>query len=62
MCLSKVYLKKNSDLELIMEDTAIIQVDDTFILLKDLFGASTRIEAKVQSIDLMKHTVVLVNT
>lgn len=59
MCLSKVYLQTNTGLELVMEDTAKIQVDGNMIILKTIFGESTKIEAHVQQVDLMTHKVIL---
>ena len=59
MCLSKVYLQTNTGLELVMEDTANIQVDGNTVILNNLFGASAKIEAHVQQIDLMSHKVIL---
>ncbi|MFX0200895.1 MAG: CooT family nickel-binding protein, partial [Candidatus Hodarchaeota archaeon] len=53
MCLSKVYLKINSGLELVLEDTANIQVKGNTVILKDLFGKTSIIEAKIQQIDLV---------
>lgn len=62
MCLSKVYLKINSGLELVLEDTANIQVEGNTVILKDLFGKTSKIEATIQQIDLVSHKVILVNS
>ncbi|MFX0203283.1 MAG: CooT family nickel-binding protein [Candidatus Hodarchaeota archaeon] len=62
MCLSKVYLKINSGLELVLEDTANIQVEGNTVILKDLFGKTSMIEATIQQIDLVSHKVILVNS
>jgi len=62
MCLSKVYLKTNSGKELVMEDTANVQVEGNTVILKDLFGKTFKIEATIQQIDLVSHKVILVNS
>lgn len=62
MCLSKVYLKTNSGLELVMEDTANVQVEGNTVILKDLFGRTSNVEATIQQIDLVSHKVILVNS
>ena len=62
MCLSKVYLKTNSGLELVMEDTTTVQVDGKTVIMKDLFGRAAKVEAKIQLIDLVANKVILMNS
>jgi predicted RNA-binding protein len=60
MCESNVYLKKDNDEELIMENVAAISPigEDTFIL-KGLLGESMEVKAIIEDINLMGHKIIL---
>lgn len=60
MCESNVYLKKEDNTELIMENVAAISPagNDTF-LLKGLLGESMEVKAVIEDINLMGHKITL---
>jgi len=60
MCESNVYLIKDDDAELIMENVAAISPSgkDTF-LLKGLLGESMEVKAVIEDINLMGHKITL---
>ncbi len=60
MCESNVYLKKDNNEELIMENVAAINpVDDNTFLLKGLLGESMEVKAIIEDINLMGHKIIL---
>lgn len=60
MCESNVYLKKDNNEELIMENVAAVTPagKDTF-LLKGLLGESMEVKAIIEDINLMGHKITL---
>ena len=60
MCESNVYLRKDNDEKLIMENVAAITPvnQDTFVL-KGLLGESMEVKAIIQDINLMGHKIIL---
>jgi len=60
MCESNVYLRKDNDEKLIMENVAAITpvAEDTFIL-KGLLGESMEVKAIIEDINLMGHKIIL---
>ena len=57
MCLSNVY--RASDKELLMDNTARIEVKDGVIILRDLFGRVLKITGHIASVDLENNEVIL---
>ena len=60
MCESNVYLRKDNDEKLIMENVAAVTPvgGDTF-LLKGLLGESMEVQAVIEDINLMGHKITL---
>ncbi len=60
MCESNVYLRKDNDEELIMENVAAISpVGENTFLLKGLLGESMEVKAIIADINLMGHKIIL---
>ncbi len=60
MCESNVYLRKDNDEELIMENVAAISpVGENTFLLKGLLGESLEVKAIIADINLMGHKIIL---
>ena len=60
MCESNVYLRKDDDEKLIMENVAAITpVAENTFLLKGLLGESMEVKAIIEDIDLMGHKITL---
>ncbi|MFC1871224.1 CooT family nickel-binding protein [Chloroflexota bacterium] len=61
MCLSKLYVVKNGEKELLMEEVAAIEVGDNRLLFSTLFGEQKELVADLKQIDFMTHSIVLEN-
>jgi len=60
MCESNVYLRKDEEEKLIMENVAAITpVDENTFLLKGLLGESMEVKAVIEDINLMGHKITL---
>ena len=59
MCLSKVYIKKDGERELLMEEIASVEVKDNKLLFRTLFGEQKEIGANISHIDFLSHSIVL---
>ena len=59
MCLSKAYVVKNGDRELLMEEVASIDFKDDKLRLKTLFGEEKEISGSIKRIDFMSHNILL---
>jgi len=61
MCLSKVYVAKNGERELIMSEIASLKVEANILLLTTLLGEHKEISAKIREIDFLTHRIILEN-
>lgn len=61
MCLSKAYVERNGDRELLLEEIASVQIEDNKLLFKTLFGEQKEMKASIRQIDFMTHSVYLEN-
>ena len=61
MCLSKVYVAKNGEQELIMSEIASLKVEANKLLLTTLLGEHKKISAKIREIDFLTHRIILEN-
>ena len=59
MCLSKAYVDKNGERELLMEEIASIKVEDEKLLVRTLLGEQREIGAKIREIDFLTHSLFL---
>jgi predicted RNA-binding protein len=60
MCESNVYLKKDNEEQLIMENVAAITpVDKDTFLLRGLLGDSMEVKGIIEDINLMGHKITL---
>ena len=59
MCESDVYVSGPEGERLLMKEAASISVEGEEILVRGLLGEEKRVRAKIRSIDLMGHKVVL---
>ncbi len=62
MCLSKVYLEKNGDKELLLEEVASVTIEDSQLQFKTLFGEQKTVKAGIRQIDFMTHSIFLENS
>jgi len=59
MCLSKAYIEKNGDKELLLEEIASVKIEDNKLLFKTLFGEQKEVKASISQIDFMTHSIFL---
>lgn len=59
MCLSTVYELCNNKKNLIQENVAAVRVENGKVILINILGAKTEIDAEIEKIDLMENFIVL---
>lgn len=59
MCEANVYLLKDGNEELFMEDVDVIQPEDDKFFLRNVLGDQKMINAEIKSISLVNHKIVL---
>lgn len=60
MCLSKVYLKRESGNELLSEEVSQVLFDDGAIEISTLFGENKRVDGfLIEEVNLMDNTIIL---
>ncbi len=59
MCLSKAYVEKNGNRELLLEEIASVKIDGNELLFKTLFGEQKIMKASIKQIDFVKSTIFL---
>jgi len=59
MCESNAYLVQDGREELLLEDVVLIQPEGKKILLTGIFGERELIDAKIKTIDLLHHKIIL---
>jgi predicted RNA-binding protein len=59
MCLSKVYNKRNGDLELLLEEVASVEIGQDRLTFKTLFGEQKEMEGNIKQIDFLTHSILL---
>ena len=61
MCLSKAYVSRNGEEELVMEEIASLKIEGEKLLLHTLFGEQKEIRANIRQIDFLTHSIFLEN-
>jgi predicted RNA-binding protein len=61
MCLSKAYVDRNGERELLMDEVASLQVKGEKLLLTTLFGAQKEVGANIREINFLTHSILLEN-
>jgi predicted RNA-binding protein len=59
MCESKVYLLKNGEETLLMEDVVKIEVDGGKVILQGLLGEKMEVEGRITLMDMRSHKILL---
>ena len=59
MCQSTAYLLKNGNEEIVLESVDLFEVDGDLIRLVDIFGEEQRLKAKIRSLSLVDHKILL---
>jgi len=61
MCLSKAYIVRNGNRELLMEEVTSVGIKEDKLIFKTLFGEQKEIAASIREIDFLTHTILLDN-
>ena len=59
MCLSKAYLERNGERQLVAEEVSSMEIDGSKLRLKTLFGELKEVEARVREVDFLTHSILL---
>jgi len=59
MCLSKAYVARNGEPELVLAEVASLKVKDEKLLLSTLLGEQKEIVARIREIDFLTHRITL---
>ena len=62
MCLSKAFIDKNGERQLVLEDVSSVRIEDDRVLLSTLFGEKEEVKAGIKEIDFMNHSILLEET
>ncbi len=59
MCLAKAYLQEKGEKELLLQEVALIEIEDKRLRLSTIFGEQKEIEADIRQIDFQNSNVIL---
>ena len=59
MCLAKAYLQEKGKKELLLQEVALIEIEDKRLRLSTIFGEQKEIEADIKQIDFQNSNVIL---
>lgn len=59
MCLSKAYVERDGERELVAEEVASLGFDGNTLRLKTIFGELKEVTARVREIDFLTHSILL---
>ncbi|MDY7036005.1 MAG: CooT family nickel-binding protein [Thermodesulfobacteriota bacterium] len=59
MCESAAYLLKDGQKELVLEYVDVLECEENQIRMVNIFGEKKKIEAKIKSLSLVDHTIIL---
>jgi predicted RNA-binding protein len=62
MCLAKAYLQEKGKRELLLQEVALIEIENKRLLLSTIFGEQREIEADIKQIDFQNSNVILERT
>ena len=57
MCLSTVYLREQDKKEQVAKNVAAVRMKDGKLLLTDILGVTTELDAELETIDLMDNFI-----
>ena len=62
MCLAKACIGENSEEELVMEGITLMKIENGRLILNSIFGEQKEIEAHIEEIDFLHHSITLGRT
>ena len=61
MCLAKVYLSKNGQNGLILEDVTLMQSEGEKLYLRTIFGEQKELDATIKEVDFQHSSIIVEN-
>jgi predicted RNA-binding protein len=62
MCLAKTYLQHNGESELLLQDVALVEVDEGVLRFSTLFGEKREVEGVIKAVDFQSGSVLVEKT
>jgi predicted RNA-binding protein len=62
MCLAKTYLQRDGESELLLQDVALVEVDEGVLRFSTLFGEKREVEGVIVSVDFQNGSVLVEKT
>ena len=62
MCLAKAFLKVSGERELVLEDVALIEIDNKTLRLSTIFGEQKEIQGVIKEVNFEDSSVILART
>lgn len=59
MCLAKAYLQEKGEKELLLQEVALVEIENKKLILSTIFGEKREIEADLKEIDFQNSSVIL---
>jgi len=59
MCLAKAYLQENGEKELLLQEVALVEIENKKLILSTIFGEQKEIEADIKQIDFQNSNIIL---
>lgn len=59
MCLSKAFLERDGERELLLDQVAAVTANADTLRLRNLFGEEKDIRGRIREVDLLTHSIVL---
>lgn len=59
MCEAAVFMDKEGELEMVMEDVVEVKPEGDKLLLIDLFGEQKLMSARIKEVELLDHRIIL---
>jgi len=59
MCLAKAYLQQKGEKELLLQEVALVEIENKKLLLSTIFGEQKEIEADIKQIDFQNSNIIL---
>jgi len=59
MCLAKAYLQENGEKELLLQEVALVEIENKKLILSTIFGEQKEIEADIKQVDFQNSSIIL---
>jgi len=59
MCLAKAYLQEKDEKELLLQEVALVEIENKKLILSTIFGEQKEIEADIKQVDFQNSSIIL---